>query len=70
MTSKKYPILNILFHEGVRGLFHYVSDMYDFVPDDGYMSKCHFCLDLRRHLVLNGEMKSKELQPKAFYDHV
>jgi hypothetical protein len=70
LSAEKYPILNVLYHEGVKGLFHYVSKDYGFEPADGYMSKCHLCLDLRRHLVLEGEMRSRELQPKEFYDHM
>ncbi|MFH1240948.1 MAG: hypothetical protein V1689_01180 [Pseudomonadota bacterium] len=70
LSPERYPILNILFHEGVGGLFYYVSREYDFEPSDGYMSKCHLCLDLRRHLVLEGEMRSRELQPTAFYAYV
>ena len=33
---------------------------------DGYISKCHLCLDIRKHLVNCGEFK--ELKPKKFYE--
>jgi len=35
---------------------------------DGYVSKCHLCIDVRRHLVQVGEFK--ELKPRQFYEHL
>lgn len=35
---------------------------------DGYISKCHLCLDIRRHLVTRADFP--ELQPKEFYHHL
>lgn len=34
----------------------------------GYVSKCHLCVDVRRHLALAGEFK--ELEPRAFYERL
>lgn len=36
--------------------------------EDGYVSKCHLCVDIRRHLVREGEFK--ELEPRAFYERL
>jgi len=33
-----------------------------------YVSKCHLCLDIRRHLARTGEFP--ELAPRAFYEHL
>jgi hypothetical protein len=66
----KYPILHVLFHKGVSGLFDFVTNRYNFKPLEGYMSKCHLCLDLRMYLVLATETVFKELQPKGFYSHI
>lgn len=35
---------------------------------DGYVSKCHLCTDIRRHLVKVGEFK--ELSPREFYEYL
>ena len=70
LSTENYPILNLLFHNGISGLFHFVKKEYDFEPADGYMSKCHFCYDMRRHLVLQVNMESPELQPRSFYEEV
>nr|HDO81234.1 radical SAM protein [Candidatus Bathyarchaeota archaeon] len=36
--------------------------------EEGYVSKCHLCVDVRRHLVEKGTFK--ELRPVEFYDHL
>jgi len=35
---------------------------------EGYVSKCHLCVDIRRYLVRLGEFD--ELQPKQYYEHL
>jgi len=35
---------------------------------EGYISKCHLCLDIRRHLAHHGGFK--ELAPLEFYEHI
>ena len=67
---EKYPFLHILFEKGITGLFEYVSSRYDFKPSDGYMSKCDLCFDIRRYLVLDRGVASRDLQPKGFYENV
>lgn len=36
---------------------------------EGYISKCHLCVDIRRHIVQQTD-KFKELQPREFYSHL
>ena len=69
ISQDSYPILNLLYGEGIGGLFDFVTDQYGFRPSNGYMSKCHLCFDLRRYLVLEKGVISRELQPKGFYEH-
>jgi hypothetical protein len=35
---------------------------------DAYVSKCHLCIDIRRHLANVGEFN--ELRPRGFYEHL
>ena len=70
ISPEEYPFLHILFHSGITGLFDLISSKYRFKPSDGYMSKCHLCFDLRRHVVLEREMTHRDLQPWAFYENV
>jgi organic radical activating enzyme len=70
ISTERYPLIHMLFYEGIRGLYDFVRDKYAFEPSHGYMSKCHLCLDLRRYLVLDQGITNAELQPKAFYENV
>ena len=70
ISPEQYPILHTLFHEGIRGLFDLASGRYHFKPSNGYLSKCHLCFDIRRHMVLEQGIVSRELQPKDFYEQV
>ena len=70
IPADKYPFLHTLFDTGVTGLFERVSKEYDFKPADSYLSKCHLCFDLRRHLVLDRGIEAAELQPKGFYENI
>lgn len=36
--------------------------------EEGYISKCHLCLDIRRHLARHGGFK--ELRPREFYERL
>jgi len=36
---------------------------------EGYISKCHLCLDIRKHIALQTD-RFKELQPREFYLHL
>ena len=38
------------------------------VSSDGYISKCHLCLDIRKHLSARDEFE--ELAPKELYAHL
>ncbi len=61
------PVLSLLMAEGVGGLAAFASSRHGFQEDpEGYIAKCHLCLDIRRHLVRTGAAFS-ELQPKDFY---
>ncbi len=59
----------------LKALLEDLRDLYDLgrqfgyrEREEGYVSKCHLCLDVRRHLVQQGDFK--ELQPRAFYEHL
>ena len=70
ISPEKYPLLSTLFQSGINGLFHMASTEYDFQPSDGYISKCHLCFDIRRHLVLSGGCPSRELEPQVHYENM
>lgn len=62
------PVLECLVNEDMRGLFNFASDMGYQEIDDGYVSKCHLCLDIRKHLASISDFE--ELQPRQFYEQL
>ena len=36
---------------------------------EGYVSKCHLCLDIRKHIAQQSN-EFKELRPREFYSHL
>jgi len=47
---------------------HRLGKRFGYEGQKGYVSKCHLCLDIRKHLA--GTAEFKELQPREFYEHV
>lgn len=68
IDTEKYPILGYLMDEDLKGLFTLAEETGYRESQDGYFSKCHLCIDIRRHLVSKDEFK--ELQPREFYLHL
>ena len=65
-----YPELTgILINDGPYGLYQFACNKYGYSPlEDGYVGKCHLCVDVRKHLNSQGEFD--ELQPAQFYDFI
>lgn len=61
-------------HPVIAALLTDIKDLHDLAVRDfgyvpkgcGYVSKCHLCVDIRKHLVLSGA-RFAELQPREFY---
>lgn len=64
---REYPeLISILVDRGPYGLFTFAQEAYGYLPsEDGFVGKCHLCVDVRRHLVQHGDFP--ELEPKEFY---
>jgi hypothetical protein len=64
------PFLRMLADEGVEGLFRYAALETGYREEpDGYIAKCHLCLEIRRHLVRSGHGFT-ELAPVEFYERL
>jgi hypothetical protein len=60
------PLIEVLVERGAYGLFEMAQEQYGYEPlPDGYAGKCHLCVDVRRHLVGDGDFE--ELRPPGFY---
>jgi hypothetical protein len=63
------PLIKILIENGSYGLFQFAVDTYGYIPvEEGYVGKCHLCVDVRRYLADRDEFY--ELQPGLFYSMI
>jgi hypothetical protein len=60
------PVLKALLKDLVA--LYELGRQFGYAEQEGYTSKCHLCLDIRRHLARAGEFK--ELRPREFYEHL
>ena len=60
------PVLEALL-TGLGELYD-LGRQFEYEERDGYVSKCHLCLDIRRHLARRGDFK--ELRPLTFYERL
>jgi hypothetical protein len=65
---EKHVVLKFIINEDMKSLFHFANHMKYKEMSDGYVSKCHLCLDIRKHLSASGNFE--ELSPKEFYKHL
>jgi hypothetical protein len=63
-----YPVLGFLIDDDFEGFLEFAKERGYREPAEGYLSKCHLCIDLRKHLSGTGEYK--ELKPVEFYRHL
>lgn len=70
LDVNRYPLISILYNEGIKGLLRFARERHGFIPQRQYMSKCHLCLEIRTFLVNNTGDKYKELQPGQFYSNI
>ena len=62
------PILQYLINDDMKGLLHFSIDRGYEEQKDGYISKCHLCLDIRKHLSASDIFE--ELKPIEFYEQI
>jgi hypothetical protein len=66
-TLDPHPVLSLLAQGGVEFLYRQAVSKWGYrARPDGYIAKCHLCLDIRRHLVRQG-CQLPELAPLEFY---
>lgn len=65
----EYSILETLLTD-IKNLYELATHEYGYQPkEQGYVSKCHLCIDMRRHLTIKTN-QFKELLPKDLYLHL
>ena len=64
-----HPILKVLTVD-LKNLYNFAVEQWGYKEcDKGYISKCHLCVDIRKHIAVQTD-QFKELQPKEFYKHL
>lgn len=66
----KYPFINLLYSEGIKGFLKMAQEEYGFEPRETYLSKCHLCFDIRSYLVREKRIDTAELKPTEHYEHI
>lgn len=67
ICKEKYPFLDILISKGINGIYNHAINEHGYTPKKEYISKCHLCYDIRKHLVINKNIRTPELQPVEYY---
>ena len=68
ITSQKYPLLNLMYRSGIRGLLNFAMEEFGFEVSRGtYFSKCELCYEIRKFLVIEAKLSSHELCPVEHY---
>ena len=62
------PVLEYLVQADMTGLLNFALDMGYPERSEGYVSKCHLCLDIRKYLVSKGDYD--DLKPREFYEQL
>ncbi|MBW1983018.1 MAG: hypothetical protein JRJ12_17605, partial [Deltaproteobacteria bacterium] len=65
---QEQPVLAFLIKGDFEGLFRFARDLGFQEREEGYVSKCDFCLHMREHLAAAGDFV--ELKPEGFYQHL
>jgi len=63
-----HPILaRLVLERGIKQLYTFSVEEYGYKESEsGYVSKCHLCVDIRRHIVEQTD-EFRELRPREFY---
>ena len=66
--TEERPVLSLLMDENIKGLYDLAVEYGWREDEEGYFSKCHLCIDLRKHL--QRTERFPELVPAEFYRQV
>jgi hypothetical protein len=67
LDPKKYPLITLLYHQGIQGLYALAQESFGFHPRDDYIHKCELCDHIRTELASRTNEYDQELAPREFY---
>jgi len=67
----EHPILaRLVSNRGIKRLYEFAVEEFGYQESKiGYVSKCHLCVDIRKHIIEQTD-EFKELRPKEFYSNL
>jgi hypothetical protein len=68
LDPDRHPILSYLAEQDLSGLLSFAEDRGYPRSPGGYVSRCHLCIDIRRHL--SAQERFEELAPREFYSRL
>lgn len=68
IDPEEKPVLACLVRNDFQGLLKLAGELGYREDTEGYLSKCHLCVDIRRKLAERNDYR--ELEPKAFYSNL
>jgi hypothetical protein len=63
-----YPFVNLLYREGVEGLYRMASEEYGFAAAEEYVSHCQLCHHIRGFLIGEAGVETREFGSVEFYN--
>ncbi|MBS7609509.1 radical SAM protein [Candidatus Bathyarchaeota archaeon] len=69
VSLDELPILDALVNQGMKRLYEIGKEFGYRERGEGYVHKCHLCIDIRRHIAKQTK-EFKELNPREFYFHL
>ncbi len=71
LDPEHYPFITTLYSEGIGGFLAKAEELFAFMPkNNSYSSKCELCFAIRKYLVLEKNIQSRELQPAGHYENL
>ena len=68
LDGADYPLISRLYDGGIGALLTYAAAAYGFVPLQAtYATECQLCYEIRRYLVIERGIRSRELEPSGHY---
>ncbi|GAB4526948.1 MAG: radical SAM protein [Anaerolineae bacterium] len=68
LDANEYPIISRLYTGGIGEFVSYAAEAHGFkASEPAYGSKCELCYEVRRFLVVDKGLDSRELQPRGHY---
>lgn len=67
LSPENYPLINLLYSQGINGLYEFAKNEHGFQSNKSYATRCELCFEIRQFLILQQRIESIELEPRFYY---